>query len=157
MPSKSRLCAGVQCASWLFAVLLALVAPLWGDTPPPPAAFQDLYTTLNADLDAFNATLNSVWNGSKYPVVFAGNLNNANANGGPSVLKTGSYAGAQVELQELKALGVQAVVVQVGFPMLYQPFFTYIGQPDMYAQYVAYYQQVAQNIHAAGLKLIVEQ
>jgi chitodextrinase len=160
MPSISLLRAGATCASWLFAVSVWPVAPLFSaNAPPPPAppaAFQDLYNTLNADLSAFNATLNSAWNGSRYPVVFAGNLSNANGNSGTQLLNGGNYSGAQLELQQLKALGVQAVVVQAGFPILYQPFYTYLGQPQLYGQFVSYYQQVAQNVRAAGLRLIVE-
>lgn len=158
MPITSRLLAGA-CGPWLIAVLMSSAAPLRSANtppPPPPAAFQDLYNTLNADLSAFNTTLNAVWNGSRYPVVFAGNLSNVNANSGPSLLNGGLYAGGQLELQQLKAMGVQAVVVQANFPILYQPFYSFIGQPQMYAQFVSFYQQVAQNVRAAGLKLIVE-
>lgn len=159
MKLMPRLSAWTRCAFRLIAPLtLFLLYPcsVNAQPAPVPAAFQDLYDTLHADLGAFNTTLNGLWNGSKYPAAFAGNLNNANANGGQKMLSSGSGSGYQFELQALKAMGVQAAVVQVGFPMLYQPFFTYIGQPQMYAQFVAYYQTVAQDVRAAGLKLIVE-
>src|SRR5207245_545740 len=57
-------------------------------TPPPPVptTFQDLYTLLNGDLNTFNTTLNSLWNRSKYPVVFAEKLKGADANTGPTVI-----------------------------------------------------------------------
>jgi fibronectin type 3 domain-containing protein len=132
-----------------------------GQTPPPvPSTYQDLYTTLQTDLDAFNTTLNSVWNGSTYATAFAGNLHSANGNSGPS-LATTYYSGATLELQALKAIGVQAVMVQVGFPILYQPFYDFLAtqpgyQQVTYNQFATYYQQVAQNVHTAGLKLIVE-
>ena len=123
--------------------------------PPPavPAAFQDLYNTLQGNLDSFNTTLTSRWNGVKYPVVFSANLWNANANSGPQLPTSGSVAAIQVQLQELKAMGVQSVTVAVGFPMLYQPFFS---SQDQYQQFVSFYQTLAASVRAAGLKLIVD-
>src|ERR1022692_2847163 len=98
--------------------------PCNASTPPPvPKSFQDLYTSLNNYLDSFNTTLNSQWNGVKYPVLFTANLWDASAEGGPQqMLGTGALATIQAQLQELKAMGVQAVTVEVGFPMLYEPF-----------------------------------
>ena len=64
-----------------------------------------------------------------------------------------SVASVLAQLQELKAMGVQAVTVEVGFPMLYEPFFS--SQPQ-YQQFVTFYQNVAASVRAAGLKLIVE-
>jgi chitodextrinase len=131
-------------------------------TPEPvPSTYQDLYDQLNTGLTAFNTTLNGLWNGSKSPVVFAANLNNADANSGPQLPAASPYGGAQLEIQAFKALGVQAVMVQIGFPMLYPPFFTWLqAQPGyqqvQYQQFANYYQQLAQNVRAAGLKLIVE-
>jgi chitodextrinase len=57
------------------------------------------------------------------------------------------------QLQELQAMGVQAVTVEVGFPMLYEPFFS---SQTQYQQFVAFYQNLAVSIRAMGLKLIVE-
>jgi chitodextrinase len=51
-------------------------------------------------------------------------------------------------------MGVQAVMVEVGFPMLYEPFLTSQGQS--YSQFVTFYQQVAADVRAAGLQLVVE-
>ena len=48
--------------------------------------------------------------------------------------------GIQLQLQELQAMGVQAVMVEVGFPVVYQPFLTSQGQS--YSQFVTFYQQV---------------
>lgn len=151
MESKSK----VLIAGRVF--LSALLAPCFlcrAATPPGvPVAYQDLYNTLNGDLGIFNNTLNSLWNGSKYPVVFAGNLTNANANSGPQLINPGYYSGVQLQLQALKAIGAQAVMIQVGFPMLYVPFFS--SQKE-YQQYVSFYQQVAADVRAAGMKIIVE-
>ncbi len=121
--------------------------------PPVPASFQDLYTTLNGDLDSFNASITSVWNGSKYPVLFAGTLTNANSNSGKQLVNPGYFTGVQMQLQGLKAVGAKAVMVQVSFPVLYQPFFSTQSE---YQQYVSFYQQVATAVRALDMKLIVE-
>jgi fibronectin type 3 domain-containing protein len=118
-----------------------------------PASFQALYTSLDNYLVSFNTTLNSQWNGVKYPVLFTANLYNANANAGPQMINSGSVAAILAQLQELKALGVQAVTVEVGFPMLYEPFFS---SQTQYQQFVTFYQNLAVSIRALGLKLIVE-
>ncbi len=138
----------------LLAFLTFPVVAAPADTAPPvPASWQDLYTTLANDLTAFDTTLDASWNGAKYPVVFSGNLWNASADSGPQLLGSGYLNGIQMQLQELKAVGVQAVVVEVGFPMLYEPFFSSHAE---YEQYVSFYQQVAAAVRALGLKLIVE-
>ena len=130
-------------------------SPCSASTPPPPvpAAFQDLYTSLDSSLSSFNTTLNSQWNGVKSPVLFSAQLWNANANTGPQLVNTNSIASIQAQLQELKAMGVKAVTVAVGFPMLYEPFFSSQAQ---YQQFVTFYQSVAASVRAQGLTLIVD-
>jgi fibronectin type 3 domain-containing protein len=138
----------------LAALLLSGKSPLSAQPPPPvPASFQALYTSLDNYLVNFNAAINSQWNGTTYPVLFTANLADANADAGPQIINSGSVAGIQAQLQELKAMGVQAVTVEVSFPMLYEPFFSSQAQ---YQQYVAFYQNLAASVRALGLKLIVE-
>jgi chitodextrinase len=111
-----------------------------------------LYTTLDNDLASFNTTLNSQWNGVKYPVIFSSQLWDANANTGPQLVNAAALAAVQAQLQELKATGVEGVSVEVGFPMLYEPFF---ASQSQYQQFVTFYQNVAASVRAQGLKLIV--
>src|SRR5579883_1508080 len=87
-----------------------------------PALYSDLYTQLNGDLNDFQGAVNKVSNGSKYPVAFAGQLTVANSNNGPKLLDPSSMQLIQEELQLFKTIGVEAVSVEVSFPMLYQPF-----------------------------------
>src|SRR5579864_2527285 len=71
--------------------------------PPAPAApsnFTDLYSLLNTDLAAFNATLATP---APYPVLYAGNLINANANTGPQLAGASYLTGIQLEIQAWKA------------------------------------------------------
>jgi fibronectin type 3 domain-containing protein len=125
--------------------------------PPVPAAFQATYTELDNYLVNFNATLGS-GNGSPYPTLMAGSLKASNSNSGPALL--GSWNGVQLQnevqlqLSALQAMGVQAIMVQVGFPVLNQSFLASQGQS--YAAFLSYYEGVAQAVRAAGLKLIVE-
>jgi len=118
-----------------------------------PPVFQDLYGSLNGYLKAFNATLHGLWNGSAYPVLFSGTLTSADGNAGPSLIASGHFSAVQLQLQALQAIGVKAVMVEVGFPMLYEPFFSSQSQ---YQQYVSFYQQVAAAVRALGMKLIIE-
>ncbi len=121
--------------------------------PPVPAEFQAIYSSLNTYLANFNTTLNAEPL-SHFPLLSTAALTNADANAGPQLVNPGTMAGLQLQLNELKAMGVQAVTVEVGFPMLYAPFLTSQGQTQ--AQFVSFYQQVAQLIRTAGLKVIVE-
>jgi len=119
--------------------------------PPVPPEYQDLYTSLDNYLTTFNATLTP---NPGYPVLFCGDLKNANGNVGPQLVNPSTFVGIQLQIQEIKAMGAQAIMIEVGFPLLYEPFLTSQGQS--YQQFVAFYQQVAAAVRAAGLKLIVE-
>ena len=140
----------------LAAVLLAGICPYLAEAqaPPVPSNYQALYTQEQNYLDTFNATLSGSGNGTTYPTLYTGALTQADANSGPQLVSTGSMAGIQMEILAMKAMGMQAVMVQVGFPMLYEPFLTSQGQTQ--AAFVTFYQQVAQLVRAQGMKLIVE-
>jgi len=139
----------------MLAAILVFSSTCSASTPPPsvPPNFQGMYTTVNTQLATFNTTLNLL-PPSKYAVQYAAELKNADSNAGPLLVNSGSMTGVQRQLQELKAMGVKAIMVQVGFPMLYEPFLT--SQGVSYTQFVSFYQQVASQVRAAGLKLIVE-
>src|SRR5947209_8832342 len=104
-----------------------------------PATYQDLYTQLDGDLNHFQSSINGSWNGSKYPVKFTGQLTDANCNNGPALLQPSSFTLIQNEILLLKALGVQAVSVEVSFPMLNAAFFNSIGQPAYQSQFITFY------------------
>lgn len=67
-----------------------------------------------------------------------------------------AHASVLAELDRLKSLGVKAVVVCFNFPLLYQPFYTFNGDPGDYQPMLAFYQQLAADIHSRGMKLIAE-
>jgi hypothetical protein len=138
-----------------FAVLAcSTTAPTNASAPPVPSVFLDLYTSLNTDLVVFNTTLSLLGGGAPYPVLATGALSVANSNTGPMVINSGYLTTTvQTELNGLQALGVKAIIVEVSFPVLYEPF--YSSQSE-YQQYVNFYAGVAAAVRAAGLKLIVE-
>lgn len=119
-----------------------------------PTDFQDLYTSLQQKLTAFDATVLSQWNGTKSNVDFSAELLTANCNRGLQLL--GARQGYLAELARLKALGVTMVTVCAGFPILYQPFYQYNGDPADYQRMLAFYQQLAADVHGQGLKLAIE-
>jgi len=152
--SSSRASRG---PSFVFTVLTVLAtlsySSLSAQAPPVPAEYQATYSSLNTYLANFNTTLNTL-PPSNVPLLSTAALTNADANAGPQLVNPGTMAGLQLQLNELQAMGVQAVMVEVGFPMLYAPFLTSQGQTQ--AQFVSFYQQVAQLIRAGGMKVVVE-
>ncbi len=136
-----------------FVVLSRLVASAQ-TAPPVPAAYQSLYSELQGDISSFSQTISSSWNGTAYPTAFASQALTANSDVGSTLVGPNYYSGAvSPELQELQALGVTAVTVHINFPILYEP---YYGNQQTFQSYVSFYQQVAQQIHAMGMKMIVE-
>ena len=93
----------------LILPMLMLSHDCRASSPPVPPPYQPLYNLLNSDLASFNATLGS--GGSTYPVLYSANLTLANANTGPQLVNTNYLIGVQTELQELKAMGAQAVMI----------------------------------------------
>ncbi len=122
--------------------------------PPIPATYQSLYTELQGDVTSFSQAISASWNGSHYPTIYASQLLTANSDQGSSLLGTNYYSTTVLtELQELQALGVTAVSLNINFPILYQPYYT--NQQD-FQNFVNFYQLLAQQIHANGMTLTVE-
>jgi len=119
-----------------------------------PTDFQDLYSSLQQKLGTFDASILSQWNGKKSDVDFSAELLSANCNRGLQLL--GSRQGYLAEMGRLKALGVNTVTVCAGFPILYQPFYQFNGDPADFQNMLAFYKQLAVDVHAQGLKLAIE-
>jgi fibronectin type 3 domain-containing protein len=111
---------------------------------------------LNGYLNTFNATLNLL-PPTGYPTIFAANLEKADANAGPQIENSGYMTQVLDQAQEMKAMGAQAVMIQIGFPAMYQPFFgTTTAAKTQYNEVVTFYQNLATSLHAMGMKVIVE-
>ena len=128
--------------------------------PAPPTVPTDycgpLYTELNLDLQAFNIVLGTPPTWTPIPgglTVYSATLQWANSNTGPQISNPAYLPTVQAELQNLQALGVQAVSIPALFPILYEPFY---GSQAAYQPYLTFYTQVAQAVRAAGLKLLVD-
>jgi fibronectin type 3 domain-containing protein len=134
-------------------VMLSVLLPSLNAANPIPTIFQDLYSFLYNDLNTFTATLGTP---APYPVLYTGTLTTANGNSGPQLIGSTYLSGVQLELQGLKAMGFQAVMIELPFPVLYQPFFTFMGDEADYQQYVDFYTQVASMVRAQGMKLVIE-
>ena len=118
-----------------------------------PAAYQDLVNQLTQSLDNFAKSISTSGQSPRYPTAFSAGLSSANANMGPSVASPQQYGVILQELNSLQAMGVRAVTVNVSFPMLYAPFYS---DPSAYVQSINFYTQLASDIRARGLKLVVE-
>jgi hypothetical protein len=126
------------------------------NNPPVPTEFGDLYPVLQTRIRTFDGKVSAAWNGQKSGVSFGGELLTANGNRGLQLLGPTALAGVRLELDRLKALGLQSVVVAVGFPILHAPFFQYNGDPKDAAAFLAFYQTVAQEIHARNMKMVAK-
>jgi chitodextrinase len=130
-----------------------MVSEVYGQTAPVPSTYQDLYSAIDTNLSSFAGTMSSSWNGATYPVAFSAELKSAHSNLGAGLLGSNHYSGVLMEVDSLKALGVKAITVNVNFPVLYSGFYS---SQTVYQQYVSFYSKLASDIHARGLKLIVE-
>jgi fibronectin type 3 domain-containing protein len=162
---KSSVTRHRRCHLTILAAMALLASGLVrADVPTPPAPpavpagsyCATIYNELSGDLQTFNTQLATppTWTPvSGGPTLYAATLSEADSNTGPQISGANYLQNVLVQLQELKALGVQAVSVPVGFPVLYEPFY---GSQTAYQPYLTFYTQVAQAVKAAGLKLIVD-
>ena len=144
---------------FLYVPLLALLSCVgsFGDVPTPPAPpsppggyCSSIYNELNGYIDSFNQTLG---NPAPYPTLQLAQLQMADSNTGPAISGANYLSSVLIQVQQLKAMGFQGVKIEVAFPILYEPFW---GSQTAMQPYLTFYQQLAQNIHSMGLKLLVE-
>jgi hypothetical protein len=123
---------------------------------PVPKEYQDLYTMLNSKVSTFDTTVRRGWNGQQSDVRFAAELLVANCNRGRQLLDPVAFEGAKLELTRLQSLGVRAVTVCIGFPLLYRPFFEFNGDPNDHQRFIDFYRKLSGEVHGRNMKLIVE-
>ena len=131
-----------------------------------PSAYQSLYQGVQSNMATDFALVNAQSTGAKYPVNYSIALTSANDNGGLRTNFT-SLTAVDQELNAVQALGMNAVMVSLGFPIFDQNFYEFIGQTPAQAQqtvqnYVTFYELVAQDIHSrqdingTPMRMIVE-
>jgi hypothetical protein len=140
----------VLCALLFFCVPVSLHAE---PQAAVPAEFKDLYRELESLLDRFNRTLDRQKRSRSEPLAFSAELLSANSHRGPQLLKPEAYKGITMELDRFKELGLQAVTVSLGFPLLYPKFHK---DKKTYEAYLGFYEKLAEDIRSRGMKLIVE-
>src|ERR1700722_18927646 len=148
----------------LAALSVFVYSPCRADVPAPPPPDSvpagyctSIYNELSGDLQAFNNQLATppTWTPvSGGTQLFGANLSGADSNTGPQISGPNYLPTVLNQLQELKALGIQAVSVPVGFPVLDVAF--YGNSHTALAPYVTFYTNVATAVKNAGLKLIVD-
>jgi fibronectin type 3 domain-containing protein len=168
----------VSSSKYLFSFVLGMLltgaplanaqtgCPTGGCTPPPlqPPNIStggpycgEIYNELNGVLTAFNGTLSipPTWIPvSLGPTIFPANLQVADANTGPAIGGTDYLTSVLPQLYAEKAMGAQAILLQIGFPAMYAPFLTYEKLTP--ANYTNFYKSLSQAIHSLGMKVIVE-
>jgi fibronectin type 3 domain-containing protein len=108
---------------------------------------------MQSSIASFNSSTLALWNGSKPPVLFSAHAMTATSGLASQLLTPGQLTSVSYEINGLQALGAKAIVVNIDYPILDPGFDPYGGQS---AAYLAFYQNVANLIHAQGLKMIVE-
>jgi fibronectin type 3 domain-containing protein len=137
----------------VFGVMMATAG--FAQTAPVPSQYQGLNNSLSSQISTFDSAVRSNWDGSRSGVIYAPQLETANSGVFTGILIPYYYQTSVLpELDELQALGAQGVKIQVDFPVLYQPF--YSAAPSLYQLFANFYQQVAKDIRARGMKVIVE-
>ena len=138
------------------AILLLAEVLAVGESASVPANFRETYASLEQRIDAFDHAVSSQWNGQTSPVAWSTELLIANCNRGLSLLRPQAYRSTLRELDRLEGLGVKAVTLCIGFPILYRPFYDFNGDPQDYPRILNFYRNLAREIHSRGLKMIVE-
>jgi hypothetical protein len=140
----------------IFALAMLATGSLFAQAPPVPTEYQNLYNYLNTQITSFDAAVNAGWNGSSYPYLDAPQLEGAGSEQYTQLLEPAYAFSVLTQLNALKALGANAVTLRLTFPILYQPFYDYIGNPAQYQQFVSYYQGLVAQIRGRGMKVVVE-
>ena len=120
------------------------------DETPYPQEYAELYEELSGNLSTREAELRDIWNGSPTQVIFSATLLSASSNNGSKLFDATFREGDRLILNSLAALGVKGIVIQINYPILTQDF-----TPDA-ANYLSAFSEIADEIRALGLKVIVE-
>ncbi len=90
--------------------------------------------------------------------LFSNWLLSANSNAASQIMNSGfSRTSAKKEVDAMRALGVQAVTVEIGYPVFDRDFYSSLARTGKLAgQFMTYYQGLAQYVRSLNMKLIVE-
>lgn len=126
--------------------------------PQVPQEFQSLYTYLQSRLTGFITSVTQQWDGTKYSTLIGAEM--SPADNYVSVVQPNYYASPTAPyVDALKAVGAKVVKFQIGFPLLYKPFYhDFLKDTNytIYNQRLSYYQQLISDLHSHGIKVIVQ-
>jgi uncharacterized protein (TIGR03437 family) len=122
-----------------------------------PSTYSATCNELQGHLTSFQGILTSQWNKTKAPAAFSAELTSADCNQGLAVLLSPrTINSVQTQLDGFARVGVQSVTFAVGFPILYQPFFTFNNDPQDYQTILNFYKAVAAAVHQHGMRVLIE-
>jgi len=143
-------------------VLLIVASNTWaqeaGNSVPidVPSEYTSLYQLVQSNISTFAAMIPAQSTLQSTSALMSGDLQFANGNTGLKILTTGRPQEIQQELARLKSLGLTAVTVTMGLPLMNQDFYTFNGDPQDFQSMLAVYQTLQKSIHQNGMKMIVE-
>jgi hypothetical protein len=162
----AKVSAGWTIEEWTVLVRVDQAAAGGCSPPPPdgcpgytpaatwtPPSYLDLTQALSRKMEAFDFTVHTRWNGTRYPVAFAAELSSATTHRGRDLLNASNYWGVLLELDGLAGLGVRAIALSISFPVL-DPNFT--TDPVEFQGYVDFYRRLVGDIHARGMQVIAD-
>lgn len=136
----------------IFTTILALLFLSFGipsGAADVPTDYADLFSSLEASLDAYETTLDARLPPTPGPVVYATELLVANGNRGEALLRPGTMDAVRLCLDRFQAMRIGGVTVAIHYP-LFDPSF-----PSR-DEYVAFFKAMSEEVHRRGMVLDVE-
>ncbi len=142
----------------LLIVASDALAQVTGNSAPNdvPSDYTSLYQLVESNVSAFAALIPAQSASQPTSTLMSGDLLYANGNSGLKLLTTARQQDIQEELARLKSLGLTAVTVTMGLPLMNEDFYTFNGDPQDFQSMLAVYQNLQKSIHQSGMKMIVE-
>lgn len=133
-------------------LLLLLLAPALAvlAQPPIPTEYRSLYSTLEADMNTFEQTLDARMPAYNTRVDMFAELLTANTNQGQSMLSPYAIDTVRTNLDRLVDIGVTGVVFPVSFPLLLPEYMSNASD------YLTFYMNVAQEVRQRNLKMVIK-
>jgi uncharacterized protein (TIGR03437 family) len=142
----------------LLIVATDALAQVTGNSVPNdvPSDYTSLYQLVESNISAFAAMIPAQSASQPSSALMSGDFQFANGNSGLKLLTASRQQNIQEELARLKSLGLTAVTVTMGLPLMNQDFYTYNGDPQDFQSMLTVYQNLEKSIHQSGMKMIVE-
>jgi len=121
-----------------------------------PSDYTSLYQLVQSNVSAFAALIPAQSASQPTSTLMSGDLLFANGNSGLKLLTAARQQNIQEELARLKSLGLTAVTVTMGLPLMNEDFYTFNGDPQDFQSMLTVYQNLQKSIHQSGMKMIVE-